>query len=94
MGRSVKKGAFVDLKLVAKIEKAKRENSRKPIKTWSRSSMLTPDFVGLTLSVHNGKTFVNLYVTENMVGYKVGEFVHTRTFRSHGVHTEKSATTT
>ncbi|MCK4905164.1 30S ribosomal protein S19 [bacterium] len=94
MGRSVKKGAFVDLKLVAKIEKAKRENSRKPIKTWSRSSMLTPDFVGLTLSVHNGKTFVNLYVTENMVGYKVGEFVHTRTFRSHGAHTEKSATTT
>lgn len=94
MGRSVKKGAFVDLKLVAKIEKAKRENSRKPIKTWSRSSMLTPDFVGLTLSVHNGKTFVNLYITENMVGYKVGEFVHTRTFRSHGVHTEKSATTT
>ncbi|MBU0533294.1 MAG: 30S ribosomal protein S19 [Candidatus Omnitrophica bacterium] len=94
MGRSVKKGAFVDLKLVAKIEKAKRENSRKPIKTWSRSSMLTPDFVGLTLSVHNGRTFVNLYVTENMVGYKVGEFVHTRTFRAHGAHTEKSATTT
>lgn len=94
MGRSVKKGPFVDLKLVGKIEKAKRENSRKPIKTWSRSSTIIPDFVGLTLSVHNGKTFVNLYITENMVGYRIGEFVHTRTFRAHGAHTEKSATTT
>jgi small subunit ribosomal protein S19 len=94
MGRSVKKGPFVDLKLIGKIEKAKRENSRKPIKTWCRSSTIIPDFVGLTLSVHNGKTFVNLYITENMVGYKIGEFIHTRTFRAHGAHTEKAATTT
>ena len=94
MGRSTKKGPFVDEKLVKKIEKAKAENSRKPIKTWSRSSTITPDFVGVTLSVHNGKTFINIYVTENMVGYRIGEFVHTRTFRAHGAHTEKATTTT
>jgi small subunit ribosomal protein S19 len=94
MARSIKKGPFVDKKLMGKIEKAKRENSRKPIKTWSRASTITPDFVGLTLSVHNGKTFVNIYITENMVGYRIGEFVHTRTFRAHGAHTERSTTTT
>jgi small subunit ribosomal protein S19 len=94
MGRSIKKGPFVDKKLVAKAEKAKRENSRKPIKTWSRASTITPDFVGLTLAVHNGKTFVNIYITENMVGYRIGEFVHTRIFRAHGAHTEKATTAT
>ncbi len=94
MARSIKKGPFVDVKLIEKIEKAKKENSRKPIKTWSRASTITPDFVGLTLSVHNGKTFVNIYITENMVGYRIGEFVHTRTFRAHGAHTERSTTTT
>ncbi|MDD5454459.1 MAG: 30S ribosomal protein S19 [Candidatus Ratteibacteria bacterium] len=94
MGRSIKKGPFLDAKLIGKIEKTRKENSRKPIKTWSRSSTITPDFVGLTLSVHNGKTFVNLYITENMVGYRLGEFVHTRTFRAHGAHTEKAVTTT
>lgn len=94
MGRSLKKGPFVDKKLVAKVEKAKRENSRKPIKTWSRASTIIPDFVGLTLAVHNGKTFVNIYITENMVGYRVGEFVHTRVFRAHGAHTEKTTAAT
>ncbi|HIE44135.1 MAG TPA: 30S ribosomal protein S19 [Candidatus Omnitrophica bacterium] len=94
MGRSVKKGPFVDEKLMKKIERAKREGDRKPIKTWSRNSTITPDFVGLTLSVHNGKKFVNVYITENMVGYKVGEFVHTRTFRTHGAHTERSTAPT
>ena len=94
MGRSVKKGPFIDKRLVEKVKKAKKENSRKPIKTWSRASTLTPDFIGLTLSVHNGKTFVNIYITENMVGYRVGEFVNTRTFRAHGAHTERSTTTT
>ena len=94
MGRSVKKGPFVDARLTEKIQKAKKESSRKPIKTWSRSSTITPEFVGLTLSVHNGKTFVNIYITENLVGYRVGEFVHTRTFRAHGAHTEKATTTT
>ena len=94
MGRSLKKGPFVDVKLMKKVAKAKKENSRKPIKTWSRSSIITPEFVGLTFSVHNGKTFVNVYVTENMVGYKIGEFVHTRIFRAHGAHTERTATPT
>jgi small subunit ribosomal protein S19 len=94
MGRSVKKGPFVDKKLMKKVEKAKKENSRKPIKTWSRSSTITPEFVGLTLAVHNGKTFVNVYITENMVGYRLGEFVHTRIFRAHGAHTERTATPT
>ena len=74
---------------IVKVEKAKRENSRKPIKTWCRSSTITPDFVGLTLSVHNGKTFVNLYITENMVGHKLGEFAATRTFRGHVPRAEK-----
>lgn len=84
MPRSLKKGPFVDQKLLAKIDKALETNDKKPIKTWSRKSMITPDFVGLNFAVHNGKTFVPVYVTENMVGHKLGEFAPTRIFRAHG----------
>ena len=84
MPRSLKKGPFVDQKLLAKINKAIETDDHKPIKTWSRMSMITPDFVGLNFSVHNGKTFVPVYVTENMVGHKLGEFAATRIFRAHG----------
>ena len=84
MGRSLKKGPFVDQKLLAKIDKANSENSKKPIKTWSRHSMITPDFVGHTFLVHNGKEFVSVYISENMVGHKLGEFSITRIFKQHG----------
>jgi small subunit ribosomal protein S19 len=84
MPRSLKKGPFVDQKLLAKIDKAVEADDKKPIKTWSRKSMITPDFVGLNFAVHNGKTFVPVYVTENMVGHKLGEFSPTRIFRAHG----------
>jgi small subunit ribosomal protein S19 len=89
MARSLKKGPFVDDHLVVKVEKSQAENSRKPIKTWSRRSMITPDFVGLTFMVHNGKIFHSVFVTENMVGHRLGEFSPTRTFKRHGGHTEK-----
>ena len=84
MGRSLKKGPYVDQKLLGKIDAAVESGSHKPIKTWSRSSMITPDFVGLTFHVHNGKAFVSVYVTENMVGHKLGEFAPTRIFKAHG----------
>ncbi|MBK1825588.1 MAG: 30S ribosomal protein S19 [Haloferula sp.] len=84
MPRSLKKGPFVDQKLLAKIDVAIEKDDKKPIKTWSRKSMITPDFVGLNFAVHNGKTFVPVYVTENMVGHKLGEFAPTRIFRAHG----------
>ena len=84
MPRSLKKGPFVDQKLLAKIDTAVAQNDKKPIKTWSRRSMITPDFVGLTFLVHSGKVFTNVYVTENMVGHKLGEFAPTRIFRAHG----------
>ena len=83
MGRSIKKGPFIDFHLQEKIQKAKDEKSKTPIKTWSRRSMITPDFVGLTFSVHNGKIFNAVFVTENMVGHRLGEFSPTRTFRGH-----------
>ncbi len=82
MARSLKKGPFVDHHLIKKVETA--GNNKKPIKTWSRRSMITPDFVGHNFAVHNGKTFVPVYVTENMVGHKLGEFAPTRIFRQHG----------
>ena len=72
MGRSLKKGPFVDLKLLAKVDKQTAENNKKPIKTWSRKSLIIPDFVGHTFLVHNGKSFISVYVTENMVGHKLG----------------------
>ena len=84
MPRSLKKGPYIDQKLLAKIDVAVAANDKKPIKTWRRASMVTPDFVGLNFAVHNGKTFVPVYVTENMVGHKLGEFAPTRLFRAHG----------
>jgi len=94
MARSVKKGPFVDERLTEKIKKAKEKGDRKPIKTWNRQSTITPEFIGLTLLVHNGKRFFSIYVSENMVGHKLGEFVPTRTFKAHGAHTERSVTAT
>ncbi|MFP6895538.1 MAG: 30S ribosomal protein S19 [Roseibacillus sp.] len=84
MPRSLKKGPFVDQKLLAKIDRAVAAGDKKPIKTWSRRSMIIPDFVGLTFLVHSGKVFTNVYVTENMVGHKLGEFAPTRIFKAHG----------
>ena len=83
MPRSVKKGPFIDLHLVKKVEEAVSSNSRKPIKTWSRRSMVLPDMVGLTIAVHNGRQHVPVLITENMVGHKLGEFSITRTYRGH-----------
>ncbi|MDP0491826.1 MAG: 30S ribosomal protein S19 [Verrucomicrobiota bacterium JB023] len=84
MPRSLKKGPFVDQKLLAKIDVAIEKNDKKPIKTWSRRSMITPDFVGLNFAVHNGKTFTAVFVTENMVGHKLGEFAPSKNFKAHG----------
>ncbi len=85
MARSVKKGPFVDYHVMEKIAKANAEGKKTPIKTWSRRSMILPDFVGHTFEVHNGKAFQTVFVTENMVGHKLGEFAITRGFRTHGV---------
>ena len=84
MGRSTAKGAFVDDPLQRKVAVAQRTNDRRPIKTWSRRSTVTPDFIGLNFLVHTGKAFHPVYVTENMVGHKLGEFAPTRVFRKHG----------
>jgi len=83
MGRSTKKGPFIDGHLMKKVLKAKEEGSKKPIKTWSRRSVIFPEFIGLTINVHNGRSFVPVFVTENHVGYKLGEFAPTRTFKGH-----------
>ncbi len=83
MPRSLKKGPFIDLHLLKKVQVAVEKNDRKPIKTWSRRSMISPDMLGLTLAVHNGRQHVPLLVTEDMVGHKLGEFVLTRTYRGH-----------
>ncbi|MCZ6560401.1 MAG: 30S ribosomal protein S19 [Gammaproteobacteria bacterium] len=83
MPRSVKKGPFVDAHLAKKVEEAVASNSRRPIKTWSRRSMVLPDMVGLTIAVHNGRQHVPVLISENMVGHKLGEFAMTRTFRGH-----------
>ena len=90
MGRSLKKGPFVDQHLQDKIDKAKIAKSKTPIKTWSRRSMITPEFVGMTFNVHNGRVFNPVFVTENMVGHRLGEFSLTRTFKKHGAHTAKA----
>jgi len=84
MPRSLKKGPFIDGSLMKKIEKMNRSGDRQVIKTWSRRSTISPDFVGHTLAVHNGNKFIPVYITENMVGHKLGEFAPTRTFRGHG----------
>jgi small subunit ribosomal protein S19 len=84
MGRSLKKGPFVDQKLLFKIDAMNEAGEKKPIKTWSRRSMITPDFVGHTFLVHNGRDFATVFVSENMVGHKLGEFSPTRKFHGHG----------
>lgn len=83
MPRSLKKGPFIDLHLLKKVEDAVESGDKRPIKTWSRRSVVLPDMVGLTIAVHNGRTHVPLYINENMVGHKLGEFAMTRTFRGH-----------
>jgi small subunit ribosomal protein S19 len=84
MSRSLKKGAFIDERLLEKIEKAKNSGDRKPIKTWSRASTITPSMVGITFAVHNGKNFIDVLVDENMISHKLGEFSPTRKFIRHG----------
>ncbi len=92
MPRSLKKGPFIDLHLIKKVEAAVEANDRRPIKTWSRRSMILPDMVGLTIAVHNGRQHVPVLISENMVGHKLGEFAITRTFRGHsGDRKTKSA---
>ena len=83
MSRSLKKGVYTDEKLIKKVTKAKETGDRKPIKTWSRRSVVFPDMVGLTMEVHNGRKHISVYITESMVGHKLGEFAPTRTFRVH-----------
>ena len=83
MARSIKKGPFVDSHLQKKVSEAANKDSKRPIKTWSRRSMIVPEMVSFTIAVHNGKQHVPVYITENMVGHKLGEFAHTRTFRAH-----------
>ena len=90
MGRSLKKGPFVDLHLVEKVE-AMSAGEKKPIKTWSRRSMITPDMVGLTMQVHNGRQHVPVFITENMISHKLGEFSPTRTFKGHTAGDKKTA---
>lgn len=84
MARSIKKGPFVDEHLLKKVERLNSSGDHRPVKTWSRRSMIMPDFVGHTFQVHNGKTFIQVFVTENMVGHRLGEFAPTRMFRHHG----------
>ena len=90
MARSLKKGPFIDDSLQDKIESLNQKNDKKIVKTWSRRSTISPDFVGHTLAVHNGKKFIPVFVTENMVGHKLGEFSPTRTFRAHSGRTKKA----
>ena len=89
MARSLKKGPFVDAHLLKKVDAARSGNDKRPIKTWSRRSTILPDFVGLTIAVHNGKQHVPVYISENMVGHKLGEFALTRIFKSHGMADKK-----
>lgn len=94
MGRSLKKGPYVEEKLLTKIQLMKKKGDRKPVKTWSRRSTVLPDFVGATISIYNGKKFIPVFITENMVGHKLGEFAPTRIFKKHGAHTEQSMSKT
>ena len=91
MARSLRKGDFTEAKLLKKVAAQKSAGTNKPIKTWSRRSAIHPDFVGHTFNVHNGRHFIPVFVTENMVGHKLGEFAATRTFKGHGTHTNKAA---
>ena len=90
MARSLKKGPYVDEKLLKKIERMNLSGDRRPIKTWSRRSMIVPEFVGHTMAIHNGRQHISIFVTENMVGHRLGEFAPTRTFRRHGSATDKT----
>ncbi|MGI6486259.1 MAG: 30S ribosomal protein S19 [Thermoanaerobacterales bacterium] len=92
MSRSTKKGPFVDEKLLKKIVQMNQKREKKVLKTWSRDSTIFPEMVGHTIAVHDGRKHVPIYITEDMVGHKLGEFAPTRTFRGHGAHTEKSTT--
>lgn len=92
MPRSVKKGPFVDIHLAEKVAVMQEANTKRPIKTWSRRSMVVPDMIGLTFAVHNGKDFIPVYVTENMIGHKLGEFSLTRTFKGHRAADKKAKT--
>lgn len=89
MSRSIKKGFFVDDHVMKKVEKMNKDGMKRPIKTWSRRSMILPDFVGHTFNVHNGRAFITVFVTENMVGHRLGEFAPTRAFKVHGVMSGK-----
>ena len=91
MSRSLKKGPYVDERLMAKVERNKRMNNREPIKTWARDCTIVPEFIGQTFMVHNGRQFMRLYVTEDMVGHKLGEFAPTRTFKGHSGGKAKAA---
>ncbi len=91
MGRSLKKGPFIDLPLLEKVESMNRANEKKVIKTWSRRSTVIPEMIGHTLAVHNGKKFIPVYLTENMVGHKLGEFAPTRAFKGHTTKADKAA---
>jgi small subunit ribosomal protein S19 len=92
MARSIKKGPFIEARLLERVEDARKSGGKKVIKTWSRRSTISPEFVGLTIAVHNGKKHLPVYVSENMVGHKLGEFAPTRTFRGHsGKKTEKAS---
>jgi small subunit ribosomal protein S19 len=94
MGRSTKKGPFVNAKLLEKVQKLNQAGEKKPIKTWARACTITPEFVGHTFSVHNGRKFLPIYVTEQMVGHRLGEFSFTRFFKSHGgTHKETTSLT-
>ena len=84
MARSIKKGPFIDRSVIKKVEEMNRSNQKKVVKTWSRRSTIVPEFIGHTLAVHNGKKFIPVYITENMVGHKLGEFSPTRVFKGHG----------
>jgi len=90
VARSLRKGVYVEPKLLAKVEAMNRSGDKRVIRTWSRRSTVVPEFIGHTLAVYNGKKFMPTYVTENMVGHRLGEFAPTRTFRGHGHHTERS----
>jgi len=93
MSRSLKKGPFIDLHLLEKVEIMNRAGDKKVIKTWSRRSTVVPEMIGHTIAIHNGKKFIPVYVTENMVGHKLGEFAPTRQFKGHTTKSEKAATT-
>ena len=92
MSRSLKKGPYVDLRLLKKVEEMNKTNEKRVLKSWSRASTIYPQMVGHTIAVHDGRKHVPVYMTEDMVGHKLGEFAPTRTFRGHGHHTEKSTT--